>query len=72
MFGALRFISGDGARDFSEHPLRLRPCAESLRSRLVRHDGRKGLTVQVDAPPADGERIQHVLSAFRGRRAGGR
>lgn len=52
MFGALRVISGDGARDFSEHPLRLRPCSESLRSRLVRHDGRKGLTVQVDAPPA--------------------
>lgn len=39
--------------------------SEALRSRLVRHEGRKTLLVQVEALPTDGPAIQSVVSAFR-------
>jgi hypothetical protein len=51
------------AQGLAQH---VRLNSETLRPRFVRHAGKKVLTVQVDGPPADEERIQHVLSSFRG------
>ncbi len=50
------------AQGLAQH---VRLNAQTLRGRLVRHEGRKTLKVQVTALPEDGAGFQSLLSAFR-------